>query len=314
MRICVRVFAVLLLAIGASGCALLPTVTDESAASAPVVPVRIAAVEGVYENIDSSFWAEGDARREYALFLNVWVHLAFDPQTRRVPVDVRLYDFLNNYWSLDVDASSVRDGEPLGGWVRLRDHFMSDNGAMLPLRGMRLYVELDDGSVTTAPVEFPSPATSSVDERFLVSEEYRGELTGDHAFALARAEVLDAAIGASSVRVVIGPTDRRATNGQVLLLAADRSLVGESEEFYNDISREPRPILNRGTRFRTDAENLIELPMSTIAWRAGRSEDDVRYVYVKLRDGGQFAFTERSRSYLHLSRSALASVRPLAAD
>jgi len=308
-RVRLRLLAGSLLVLAVSGCALLPRPDDGTPPADARAPVRIALVEGVYENIDPSFWVDGDPRRGYALFLNTWVYLDLDLQADAVPVEVRLYDFLGNFWTLSVDLASLSAGDPLGGWIRLRDHHMSDNGAMLPLRGMRLQAELDDGSTVSAPVAFPPPGASTADERFLVSEEYRGELTGEHAFALARAEIVAVDLDAERLRVVTGPVDRRATNGQVVLLAADRSLVGETEEFYNDVSREPRPLLNGGTRFRTSEENLVDVELAAVAWRSGRSPDDVRYVYVKLRDGGQFAFTEQSRSYLHLSRSALHPVR-----
>ncbi|MFW6312716.1 MAG: hypothetical protein ACOC2N_02400 [Spirochaetota bacterium] len=288
-----------------SGCAVLPGIDDSTPESERAVPVRIARVEGVYENIDPTFWSPDSSRRDYSLFLNLWVYLDVDPSSRVQPVDVRVYDWLNNFWTLELRDVGYHSGEPIGGWIRLRDDYMSDNGSMLALRGMRVRVELTDGTTIEKPLAFPPPAASTVDERFLVSEDYRGELTRDHAFALERASVVSADLDQASLRVVFDSVDRRVTNGQILLLSADRELLAESEDFYNNVSREPRSILNGGTRLRTGEENWIAVDLRDLSWTREVAPSEIQYVYLKLRDGGQFAFTDRSASYLHLSRSRL---------
>ena len=239
------------------------------------------------------------------LFLNLWVYLDVDPSSRVQPTDVRVYDFLDNFWTLELSGVAYAAGDPIGGWIRLRDDYMTDTGSMLALRGITLRVELSDGTMITRPLAFPPPASSTVNERFLVSEEYRGELTREHAFALERATIASVDLDQTSLLVVFDSVDRRVTNGQLLLLSADRELLAESEEFFNDVSREPRPLLNRGTRFRTDDENRVLVDLNDLSWTRAVSLPEIRYVYLKLRDGGQFAFTSRSASYLHLSRSEL---------
>ncbi len=288
-----------------SGCAVLPGNGEPTEPGERSAAVRVARIEGVYENVHASFWAPASSRRNYSLFLNLWVYLEVDPSSRVRLVDVRVYDYLNNFWTLETTGVAYADGDPIGGWIRLRDDYMSDNGSMLALRGMSVRVELGDGTTITRPLAFPPPAASTVDERFLVSEEYRGELTRDHAFALERATIVSADLDQSSLRVVFGSVDRRVTNGQLLLLSADRELLAESEEFYNDVSRETRPLLNRGTRFRTDDENRVVVDLNDLSWARAVALSEIGYVYLKLRDGAQFAFTDRSASYLHLSRSEL---------
>lgn len=297
-----RLVLVVLAILIVGSCALLPVSPPDAPGG---LPVRIARAEAVYENIHPSFWQSDSLRRDYALFLNVWVYLELDPGFRGSVREVRLYDLFDSYWTLPVDRARLREEGRVGGWLRLRDGFMSDNGAMLALRGMRVSVELSNGTIVTERVGFPPPASSTVDERFLVSEVYRGELTAAHAFALRRAEIDEVSVRSGTLEVVLGPVDRRATNGRLVFLDETRDLAGESPEFYNDISREPRPFLNDGARLRSDAANRVTIDLDDISWIAGASASDARFLYVKLRDGGQYAFTEESQSYLHLSRSAL---------
>ncbi|MFW5744162.1 MAG: hypothetical protein ACOC2D_12875, partial [Spirochaetota bacterium] len=267
-------------------------------------PVAIRDVAALYENIAPSFWSASSARREYRLFLNVWVDLELEPRAERLVDEIRLHDPFGSHWSIPFDRAELAERGGVGGWLRLFDTYMSDNGSMLPLRGMTLQVELSDGRVVSHVVDVPPPASSTPDERFLVSEEYRGELTADHAFAIERASIQSAAFRSGSVRVVFGPVDPRATNGRLVLLDGARELVGESPTFSNDMSREPRAFLNDGSRLRSGHENLVELGFEQMAWQAGRSADEAVFVYVLLRDGGQFAFTGRSGEYTHASRSA----------
>lgn len=296
---------------------MLPDGTRSPGVEPADAPVVVDRVEALYENIAESFWAAGAPERSYSLFLNLWIYVDVAADYRATIETARVYDTFENFWTLVVDRDAIARGEPIGGWIRLRDNFMSDNGTMLALRGMRVVLELSDGTIVTEPLAFPPPAASTPRERFLVSEEYRGELSGDHAFALARAEIRGVTLNAASIDVVLGPVDRRATNGQVVLLSDARDLVGESPEFFNDISREPRGFLNGGTRLRADEENVVRLSFNELVFVPGASISDARYVYVKLRDGGQYAFTGHSESYLHLSRSELFdldSVRVLPRD
>jgi hypothetical protein len=300
-----KLFTAALLVAVLGACALLQFSDAEPPARPQAPPVRVTGVDALYENISPSFWPPGSAERGFSLFLNLWIHLDADAGFRGSIREVRVYDPFDNYWTLEAGIRAVREGEPVGGWLRLRDGFMSDNGSMLALRGMRLHIELSDGTLVTEPLAFPPPASSTPNERFLVSETYRGELTADHAFALARAQIIAARLDADTIRAELGPVDRRATNGRLVLLSADRRVLAESPAFYNDVSREPRRFLNGGTRLRSDAPNIVSLPLSELVWVPGATPVEARYVYVKLRDGGQYAFTRQSESYLHLSRSEL---------
>lgn len=286
------------------GCALLPSSgAPRRPADAPA-PVAVGRVVALYENIDPSFWPATSSRRGYRIFLNVWVELELEPRAEGLVEEIRLHDPFGSHWSIPFDRGELADRGGAGGWLRLFDTYMSDNGSMLPLRGMTLQVELSDGTVVSQRVDVPPPASTTPDERFLVTEEYRGELTADHAFAIERASIRSAALRGGSVRVVFGPVDPRATNGRLVLLDGARELVGESPTFSNDISREPRAFLNDGSRLRSGEENVVELELEQMVWQAGRSADEAAFVYVLLRDGGQFAFTDRSGAYTHVSRSA----------
>ncbi len=286
------------------GCALLPSSSAPLRPADAPAPVAVGGVVALYENIDPSFWPATSSRRGYRLFLNVWVDLELEPRAERLVEEIRLHDPFGSHWSIPFDRGGLADRGGAGGWLRLFDTYMSDNGSMLPLRGMTLQVELSDGTVASQRVDVPPPASSTPDERFLVAEEYRGELTAEHAFAIERASIRSAALRGGSLRVVFGPVDPRATNGRLVLLDGARELVGESPTFSNDISREPRAFLNDGSRLRSGEENVVELGFERMVWQAGRSADEAAFVYVLLRDGGQFAFTDRSGAYTHASRSA----------
>lgn len=286
------------------GCALLPSSKATLRPTDAPAPVAVGGVVALYENIDPSFWSATSSRRGYRLFLNVWVDLELEPRAERLVEEIRLHDPFGSHWSVPFDPGGLADRGGAGGWLRLFDTYMSDNGSMLPLRGMTLQVELSDGTVVSQRVDVPPPASTTPDERFLVTEEYRGELTAEHAFAIERASIRSAALRGGSVRVVFGPVDPRATNGRLLLLDGARELVGESPAFSNDISRESRAFLNDGSRLRSGEENVVELELEQMVWQAGRSADEAALVYVLLRDGGQFAFTDRSGAYTHASRSA----------
>lgn len=303
VRAIVRACAAAALLAIVAGCALLDSREGiETPADAPS-PVAVRDVVVLYENIAPSFWPTGSARRGYRLFLNAWVDLELEPRAARLVREIRLHDPFGSHWTIPFDPDELAGRGGVGGWLRLYDTFMSDNGSMLPLRGMTIQVELSDGRVVSHAVEVPPPASTTPDERFLVAEEYRGQLTAEHVFAIERASIREATVRGGVVRVVLAPVDARATNGRLVLLGDDRELVGEGPSFYNDISREPREFLNDGTRFRDDAENIVELRVDAIEWDDGRSLADASLVYVLVRDGAQFAFTERSGAYTHLSRS-----------
>jgi len=298
VAIMVVVFAV------ASGCSILPSPGEPGprTVTSPVVEIR--EVVALYENVAPSFWHGSSARRNYRLFLNVWIELDLNRDAAEQVRDVRLHDPFGSHWPIPFDRARLGEQGTVGGWLRLYDTFMSDNGSMLPLRGMTLQVELADGTIVSRTVDVPPPASTTSDERFLVTEEYRGDLTGDHVFAIERVPIRDASVRSGTLRVVFGPVDPRATNGRLVLLDEARELVGESPSFYNEISREPRAFLNDGTRFRSDEENVVDIAIGQVEWADGRSAADAVAVYVVLRDGAQFAFTARSGAYTHLSRSA----------
>lgn len=287
-----------------SGCSLLPSRSGPQQRVEPSPAVAVREVVVLYENIAPSFWADSGARRDYRLFLNVWMELDVEPGGERLVREIRLHDPFGSHWSVPFEREQLGEGGTAGGWLRLYDTFMSDNGSMLPLRGMTLQIELADGAIVSRRVDVPPPAAATPDERFLVTEEYRGELTADHAFAVERASIHSASVRGGGVRVVFGPVDRRATNGRLVLLDSARELVGETPAFYNDISREPRAFLNDGSRFRHKEENVVDVAFRQMRWADGRSAADAAAVYVVLRDGAQFAFTARNGAYTHLSRSA----------
>jgi hypothetical protein len=292
-----------------TGCALLPAPGSEEPTPWEEPRISIVRIDALYENVHPSFWPEGSSRRGFRLFLDIWIFLDGSAGWERDVRAIRLHDPFGSHWEIPFDSDELAGTGVAGGWLRLRDSFMSDNGAMLPLRGMHVQVELADGRVVRHTLDAPPPAASSPDERFLVSEEYRGDLTAAHVFALPRAVVREARFEGQSLRLELDPVDRRVTNGQIVLLDRDRRLVAESPEFYNDISREPRMLLNGGTRLRADGSNGVIVPTDELAVAPGRSVDEARFAYVKLRDGAQFAFTERSAAYVHLSRSQLVDLR-----
>ncbi len=288
----------------ASGCSLLPSPSEPGPRQVTSPAVEIREVVALYENVAPSFWHGSSARRDYRLFLNVWIELGPSRDAAVQVRDVRLHDPFGSHWAIPFDQAGLGEQGTVGGWLRLYDTFMSDNGSMLPLRGMTLQVELADGTVVSRRLDVSPPASTTPDERFLVTEEYRGVLTSDHVFAIERASIRSAAVRGGTLRVVFGPIDRRATNGRLVLLDEARELVGESPSFYNDISREPRAFLNDGTRLRHEEDNVVDIPIGQMEWADGRSAADAVAVYIILRDGAQFAFTGRSGAYTHLSRSA----------
>ena len=298
------------LCVGLSGCALVPGPRTLDApvaggATDSTAPVAIERVEAVFENIHPSFWTAGDENREARLFFSPWIHLSSQTDLARLVREVRIHDPYGRFWALDARSYSEHGGY-YGGWLRLRDTHLSDNGTMLALTDLRVEVVLRDGSVVTEPVGFPEPNSRTRRARFLVSEEYRGTLTADHAFALERPRVTGASLSSGTLTVTFDPTDSRAANGEVILLSADREVVAQSLEFYNEISREGRLFLNDGLGLRSAGPaNTARIPVAQLRSRDGLDPADARYLYVKIRDGAQFAFTADAGAHYHVSRSAL---------
>ena len=300
----------LALAAGLSGCALLPpapgtTLAADRSTAGTKAPVVIERVEAVFENIHPSFFAAGDANREARLFFSPWIYLTSDADLARLVREVRIHDPFGRFWALDARSYSERGGY-FGGWLRLRDTHLSDNGTMLALTDLRVEVVLRDGTVVAESVGFPEPNSRTRRARFLVTEEYRGTLTADHAFALERPRVMAASLSSGTLLVTFDPTDSRTANGEVILLSANREVVAQSLEFYNEISREGRLFLNDGLGLRSaGAANTVRIPVAQLRSRDGVGPADARYLYVKIRDGAQFAFTADAGAHYHVSRSVL---------
>lgn len=284
--------------------------TAEEPQFAPEELAAIGEIDMAFENIHPSFWFGGSSRTSERFFASFFIDLRFTNGGRSQVESIRIYDVYDRWWALDPEEDYDAEDELLGGWDRLVDVSLSENGSVLTSVDYRLEIDFGEHGTLSRTFDVPAPGKDSPEGLFYYTEDYKGSVSDRYVPALRRATIESVQASNDSLEIVLKPVDPRASNAEVVFMSEEGDFIAATGWLVNRYSREVNPALNDGNALRSEnGSNVIGLKLSELDTTEEHGVQDIRYFYVTLTDGKQYTATRDAGGYHHLSHSKLYDLR-----
>ncbi|HYH05242.1 MAG TPA: hypothetical protein VEC37_19290 [Bacillota bacterium] len=227
--------------------------------------LQIKKIDYLVENIPSSVF--GEDKRIPSLFFSIFIYI--DDLRTQLSQIKRVY-IVNKYdteWELNLRKHVDLEEGYLGGYMRLFDELLSQNGSLLAIKDMKVVVELRNGKQIKKTFSIPTPGNLKPSSRveFFYSPKYRGKRSETHIPVLQSGVIKNLEAVDHKFKCTFTVKDERITNGHIIFYDKKQNYLGQSLSFVNRLIDENADFVNEGVKFHTNGQlNAVSLSPSDI--------------------------------------------------